>query len=55
VLFPFAEKLKRVLFLGTFIDGQVEVQQQTFRVFLNVYDPFFTRSVTLSSNGSIGV
>jgi hypothetical protein len=35
----FEGKLKRVLFLGTFIDGQVEVQQQTFRVFLNVYDP----------------
>ena len=35
----FEGKLKRVLFLGTFIDGQVEVQQQIFRVFLNVYDP----------------
>ena len=34
----FEGKLKRVVFLGTFIDGQVEVEQQTFRVFLNAYD-----------------
>jgi len=28
----------RATFLGTFIDGQVQVEQQALRVFLNVYD-----------------
>jgi len=34
----FNGKVTRATFLGTFIDGQVQVEQQTLRVFLNVYD-----------------
>jgi iron(III) transport system ATP-binding protein len=34
----FKGTVTRATFLGTFIDGQVQVEQQTLRVFLNVYD-----------------
>ena len=34
----FNGKVTRATFLGTFIDGQVQIEQHTLRVFLNVYD-----------------